>query len=116
MGSRVHSINLHVSCMKDSLSLFCVGLQFQVWKFFSHYFFRHFLYSPPTLSFQRLYCMIYIYYTLYIIYSYMYILLLLFFSHSVVSNSLQPYGLQHTRFPCPSPSPGNCSNSCPLSQ
>ena len=25
-------------------------------------------------------------------------------------------GLQHTRFPCPSPSPGVCSNSCPLSQ
>ena len=33
-----------------------------------------------------------------------------------MSNSLQPYGLQHTRFPCPSPSPGVCSNSCPLSQ
>ena len=27
------------------------------------------------------------------------------FSHSVVSNSLQPYGLQHARPPCPSPSP-----------
>ena len=25
-------------------------------------------------------------------------------------------GLQHTRPPCPSPSPGACSNSCPLSQ
>ena len=33
-----------------------------------------------------------------------------------MSNSLQPYGLQHTRFPCSSPSPGVCSNSCPLSQ
>ena len=31
-----------------------------------------------------------------------------------LSNSLQPYGLQHTRLPCPSPSPGVCSNSCPL--
>ena len=31
-------------------------------------------------------------------------------------DSLQPHGLQHTRFPCPSPSPGVCSNSCPLSQ
>ena len=38
------------------------------------------------------------------------------FSHSVMSNSLQLHGLQHARFPCPSPSPGNCSNSCPLSQ
>ena len=26
-----------------------------------------------------------------------------------------PHGLQHTRLPCPSPSPGACSNSCPLS-
>ena len=31
-----------------------------------------------------------------------------------MSNSLRPHGLQHTRFPCPSPSPGVCSNSCPL--
>ena len=38
------------------------------------------------------------------------------FSHSVVSDSLQPLGLQHTRFPCLSPSPRVCSNSCPLSQ
>ena len=30
-------------------------------------------------------------------------------------NSLGPCGLQYTRFPCPSPSPGVCSNSCPLS-
>ena len=37
------------------------------------------------------------------------------FSHSVVSNSLWPHGLQHTRLPCPSPSPRACSNSCPLS-
>ena len=38
------------------------------------------------------------------------------FSHSVVSNSLQPHGLQHARLPCPSPIPGAYSNSCPLSQ
>ena len=37
------------------------------------------------------------------------------FSHSVVSDSLWPHGLQHTRLPCPSLSPGACSNSCPLS-
>ena len=37
------------------------------------------------------------------------------FSHSVMSNSLQPHGLQHTRPPCPSPTPGAYSNSCPLS-
>ena len=40
----------------------------------------------------------------------------LLFSHSVVSNSLWPYGLQHARLPCPSPSPRACSNSCPLRQ
>ena len=38
------------------------------------------------------------------------------FSHSVVSSSLQPHRLQHARLPCPSLSPGACSNSCPLSQ
>ena len=42
--------------------------------------------------------------------------LLLLFSHSVMSYSLQPPGLQHARLPCPSPSPEACSNSCPLSQ
>ena len=30
-------------------------------------------------------------------------------------DSLQPHGLQHARLPCPSLSPGVCSNSCPLS-
>ena len=38
------------------------------------------------------------------------------FSHSVVSDSLQPHGLKHTRLPCPSPTPGACSNSCPSSR
>ena len=37
------------------------------------------------------------------------------FSRSVVSDSLQPHGLQHTRLPCPAPTPGAYSNSCPLS-
>ena len=44
------------------------------------------------------------------------LLLLLLFNRSVESNSLWPHGLQHTRLPCPSPSPRACSNSCPLSQ
>ena len=34
------------------------------------------------------------------------------FSLSVMSDSLQPHGLQHTRLPCPSPTPGVYSNSC----
>ena len=35
---------------------------------------------------------------------------------SVVSDSLRPHGLQHARTPCPSPTPGVDSNSCPLSR
>ena len=38
------------------------------------------------------------------------------FSRSVVSDSLLSHELQHARLSCPSPSPGVCSNSCPLSQ
>ena len=39
----------------------------------------------------------------------------LLFSCSVISDSLWSHELQHARLPCPSPSPGVCSNSCPLS-
>ena len=39
---------------------------------------------------------------------------LLLLSHSVVSDSFQPHGLQNSRLPCPL-SPRACSNSCPLS-
>jgi len=38
------------------------------------------------------------------------------FNRSVVSDSLWPHGLQYTRLPCPSPTPGACSNSCPSSR
>ena len=40
----------------------------------------------------------------------------LLFSCSVISDSLWPHGQHHTRLPCPSPSPGVCSNSCTLSR
>ena len=40
----------------------------------------------------------------------------LLFGCSVMFNSLWPYGLQHTRLPCPLLSPRVCSNSCPLGQ
>ena len=51
----------------------------------------------------------------------LYILVLLFyhsvkFSHSVVSDSLWPHEPQHTRPPCPSPTPRVYPNSCPLSR
>ena len=35
---------------------------------------------------------------------------------SVMSDSLRPHGLQHPRLPCPSPTPRDYSNSCPLHQ
>ena len=38
------------------------------------------------------------------------------FSCSIMSDFLQPPGMQHTRPPCPSPAPGVYPNSCPLSQ
>ena len=38
------------------------------------------------------------------------------FSCSVMFDSLQPHGLQHTKLPCLSPTPGAYSNSCPLSR
>ena len=40
--------------------------------------------------------------------------LLLLFRHHVMSKSLPFHRLQHSRLPCPSPSPGVSSNSCPL--
>ena len=49
-------------------------------------------------------------------YTHKHLILLLVFSHSVVSDSLQPHGQQHTRLPCPSSFPIVCSNSCPLSR
>ena len=38
------------------------------------------------------------------------------FRHSVMSSSLWPHRLQHTRLPCPSPTPRAYSNSCPSNQ
>ena len=53
-----------------------------------------------------------------LLYSFLMLMLLeqkdLQFSHSVVSDSLWPHGLQHERLPYPSPTPRACSNSCPL--
>ena len=40
----------------------------------------------------------------------------LLFDHQVLSDSLWPHALQHARLPCPSLSPGVCSDSCPLSR
>ena len=54
----------------------------------------------------------------YLLYTYNFVLFYMFFSqfsHSVMSNSLQPHGLQHTRPSRPSPTPRVYANSCPLS-
>ena len=40
----------------------------------------------------------------------------LFFSHSVMSDPLPLHGLKHSRLLCTSPTPGVCSESCPLNQ
>ena len=40
----------------------------------------------------------------------------MWFSHSVLSDSLWPYGLQHAKIPCPAVSSRLCSNLCPFSQ
>ena len=80
--------------------------------------------APPPMAFSRQeYCKIahkwerYIYIYIYI-YIYTHIWSLkgsVQFSRSVVSDALQPHGLQHTRPPCPSPTPGVYSNPCPSS-
>ena len=49
-------------------------------------------------------------------FSFHFLLCMLLFSRSVVSDSLQPHRLQHARLPCPSLFPGACSNAYPLSQ
>ena len=54
-------------------------------------------------------------YLLYIDYIIKILWYLVQFSHSVVSNSLRPHRLHHARPPCPSPTPGVYSNSCPSS-
>ena len=48
--------------------------------------------------------------------NWMIIFKLIQFSHSVVSDSLWPHEPQHARPPCPSPTPGVHSNSCPWSR
>ena len=52
---------------------------------------------------------------IYFIYSSVYLLIPVQFNLSVMSESLRSCGLQYARLPCPSPTPGACSNSCPSS-
>ena len=45
-----------------------------------------------------------------------FLLMLLLFNHSALSNSLWPHGRQHAWLPCGSQSPEVCSSSCPLNR
>ena len=79
------------------------------------------VFIPPTIQeryYFPLYSWLYIYLCVYIyicIYIHTQIYLYISVSHfscSVMSDSLQPHGLQHTRLPCLTPTPGACPNSC----
>ena len=64
-----------------------------------------------------IYIYIYIYVSTYICtYIYIYKLVSVQFSCSVMCDSLRPHGLQHAGPPCPSPTPGVYSHSCPSSR
>ena len=62
---------------------------------------------------QRFYVIIIFLLWLYFFFTY---ILSVQFNCSVMSDFLQPHGLQHTRLPCPPPTPRVCSNSCPQSR
>ena len=56
-----------------------------------------------------------VYTALLVLVSCLFIYCILLLSHSVMTDSLPPHGQQHARPPYPSPTPGACLNSCPLS-
>ena len=75
-----------------------------------------YIYKLVSVHYICVYIYIYIYVSTYICtYIYIYKLVSVQFSCSVMCDSLRPHGLQHARLPCPSPTPGTCSNSCPSS-
>ena len=110
--------------------------KFTLWlvdtQFFHHHLLKNAIISPTELtwhSFQKqLNIIIGVYFWILnsfpLIYmstlrQYHTVLMIIAFFSSVTqscSNSLWPHGLQHQRLPCPSPTPGACSNSCPSSQ
>ena len=77
-----------------------------------HLFMRHFV---PCFIASTLFILIYKYFLYTYIYIYTHTLYSVQFSLSVMSDSLRPHELQHTRPPCPSPTPRVHPNSCPLS-
>ena len=53
---------------------------------------------------------------IWVLYTHFLFLYFCMYSVAQLCLTLRPYGLQHTRLPCPSPTPGACSNSCPSSR
>ena len=114
--SWVSLINTHAEHFK------CIVFDGYFWKFFCPY-----LYYSVCISFFTEFCYIFhTHYKLYVhviyiccIYVYVYtehMLSSVQFSCSVMSDSLRPHELQHSRPPCPSPTPGVHPTLCPLSQ
>ena len=73
------------------------------------------LYSTLCFWMQEI-CLVLIYFFLFATVEYIHSFTFPCCCCSVVSDCLWPHGLQHARLPCPSLSPGVCSNSCPLSR
>ena len=95
----------------------CVHAHSRLFKFLSEFLCSLFCNDEPKF----LKCTVYYYlYTSFIFIciclQYHFLLFFVQFSCSVVSNSLRPHEPQHTRLPCPSPTPGVYPNSAPLSQ
>ena len=84
--------NLHYSIFQITYAFFCI-IEYALHFFQSVFYFRYWI----------------IYFLSGLLYTF------IVFSHSVVSNSFWPHGLQHAGLPCPSLSSGVCSSSCSLS-
>ena len=99
VGTNISPI-IHTICKWMSCPLNCPFL-FQFWYVTSHHIYQLYFQSVNMSMFSALWTLL--------------LCSSVQFSFSVVSDSSQPNRLQHTRPPCPLPTPGVYSNSCPLS-
>ena len=95
---------LNQSCLSDVHLSYGWDLNFQIHSFPGLFLLRRFYYTSVIHTFLTFLCQ---WVPLHHPFQ---------FSRSVVSDYLQPHELQHARPPCPSPTPGVHSNSCPSSQ
>ena len=98
VGTNISPI-IHTICKWMSCPLNCPFL-FQFWYVISHHIYQLYFQSVNMSMFSALWTLL--------------LCSSVQFSFSVVSDSSQPNRLQHTRPPCPLPTPGVYSNSCPL--